>query len=137
MPHHYFYPFTHKNGLFRINASDIIAINISINQLTGNKEGEVIYAGETTQKRSSGITVTPWFKMNINRVRKKCYIFFQCNGIHVAALYCRDVTAFGVYFIPKWKLHINQCSQFSTFYQWIVIKGWIVFYELWTIQLKH
>jgi len=35
------------------------------NQLTGNIEGTVIYAGEKTQKRSSGITVIPWYKMNL------------------------------------------------------------------------
>jgi predicted AAA+ superfamily ATPase len=35
------------------------------NQLTGNKEGAVIYAGEKMQKRSSGITIIPWNKMNI------------------------------------------------------------------------
>jgi predicted AAA+ superfamily ATPase len=35
------------------------------NQLTGNIEGSVIYAGEKTQKRSSGITVIPWYKMNL------------------------------------------------------------------------
>lgn len=35
------------------------------NQMTGNKEGVVIYAGEKTQKRSSGITVSPWFKTDI------------------------------------------------------------------------
>jgi len=34
------------------------------NQMTGNKEGAVIYAGEKTQKRSSGITISPWFKMD-------------------------------------------------------------------------
>ena len=33
------------------------------NDLTGNKEGAVIYAGDTTQKRSSGINVLPWFNM--------------------------------------------------------------------------
>ena len=33
------------------------------NDLTGNKEGEVIYAGNISQKRSSGITVNPWFNM--------------------------------------------------------------------------
>ena len=33
------------------------------NELTGNKEGEVIYAGDKTQKRSSGITVIPWLEM--------------------------------------------------------------------------
>ena len=35
------------------------------NQLTANIEGTVIYAGEKTQKRSSGITVIPWYKMNL------------------------------------------------------------------------
>ncbi len=35
------------------------------NQMTGNKEGAVIYAGEKIQKRSSGITIIPWFKMDI------------------------------------------------------------------------
>jgi predicted AAA+ superfamily ATPase len=32
------------------------------NELTGNKGGEVIYAGIETQKRSNGITVIPWFE---------------------------------------------------------------------------
>ena len=35
------------------------------NELTGNKEGEVIYAGDEMQKRSSGITVIPWFEMEL------------------------------------------------------------------------
>ena len=35
------------------------------NELTGNKEGEVIYAGDKKQRRSSGISVVPWFKIEL------------------------------------------------------------------------
>jgi predicted AAA+ superfamily ATPase len=35
------------------------------NELTGNKEGAVIYAGKNIQKRSSGVNVIPWTKMNL------------------------------------------------------------------------
>ncbi len=30
------------------------------NEISGNKKGYVVYAGEQLQKRSSGITVVPW-----------------------------------------------------------------------------
>jgi predicted AAA+ superfamily ATPase len=35
------------------------------NQLTGNKDGAIIYTGEKMQKRSSGITIIPWNKINL------------------------------------------------------------------------
>jgi hypothetical protein len=35
------------------------------NKLRENKEGEVIYAADKTQKRSSGIALHPWLKMEV------------------------------------------------------------------------
>ncbi|MGN6605167.1 MAG: ATP-binding protein [Ginsengibacter sp.] len=34
------------------------------NELTGNKQGAVIYAGDSPQRRSSGISVLPWFDIS-------------------------------------------------------------------------
>ena len=41
------------------------------NELTGNKEGAVIYAGDTKQIRSSGISVFPWFNVECDVGKRK------------------------------------------------------------------